>query len=415
MHLFTRSLSSFALSTFLASAAFALPGGGEACVAAAAAQNAPTTVAAPQTIELAICLDTSGSMNGLIDAARTKIWDIVSDLARATPQPKLRVALLTFGNDGHSPENGWTNVDIDFTDNLDLVSEKLFALTTNGGTELVGRVVDRATKALTWTAGEGSLKILVVAGNESADQDQEVRYYDASKRAIEKMIVVNSIYCGDPADQLAPAWQDVAKKADGHFAAIDQNNGTLVIATPFDDELARLSGEINTTYIAYGAAGEWSVANQARQDANALSSNTAAAAQRCMTKGGGLYNNRGWDLVDACKEPDFKLEDVKAEDLPENMRQMTIEARRTYVAERAKNREEMQKRITELGEQRMKFVAAETAKLAGGDKSAFDRAIRTAIRAQASARGFTFPADPVVEAAPAKQEEAAPAKSVSAG
>jgi hypothetical protein len=375
--------------------------GGEACMAAAAA----TPGEAPKTIELAICLDTSGSMNGLIDAARTKIWDIVSDLATATPQPQLRVALITYGNDGHTAENGWTNVDIDFTDNLDLLSSKLFALTTNGGTELVGRVIDRATKSLSWTAGDASLKILVVAGNESADQDVEVRYYDACKRAIEKTIVVNSIYCGAPADELALAWQDVAKKADGHFAAIDQNSGTVMVATPFDDELTRLSAALNTTYLPYGEQGEWNAANQTAQDANAARAAGAAAAQRCVAKGSALYSNRGWDLVDACRQPDFKLDAVKAEELPEVMRTMTPEQRAAYVAEKSAAREAIQKQVTELGEKRTRFVAEAIAAKAGKDASAFDRAIRDAIRAQASARGFAFRPDSVAGAT----EPAAPA------
>ncbi len=393
------------LASSLAPSAFARPDGAASAPPAAAS-------AAPRTIELAICLDTSGSMNGLIDAARTKIWDIVSDLATATPQPTLKVALLTYGNDGHAAENGWTSIDVDFTENLDVVSQKLFALTTNGGTELVGRVIDRATKGLAWTPGDASLKILIVAGNESADQDVEVRYYDASKRAIEKMIVVDSIYCGAPTDDLAPAWQDVAKKADGQFAAIDQDKGTLVIATPFDGDLARLSGELNTTYVPYGAAGEWNSANQTAQDLNAASSNAAAAAQRCVTKGGGLYRNREWDLVDACQNADFKLETVKEADLPEAMRTMTPEQRKAYVSEKSAARQSIQKQIAELGEKRSLFLADAIAKRDGKDATAFDRAIRNAIRAQATARGFAFRPDPVVEAAPTNS---APAKSAAAG
>ena len=405
-------LTTLGLTAFLASSAFALPGG-EACKEAQRAAEAAAS--APQTIELAICLDTSGSMNGLIDAARTKIWSIVSDLAQATPQPKLRVALLTFGNDRHLAENGWTNIDVDFTDTLDLVSDKLFALTTNGGTELVGRIVDRATTGLSWSPADASLKVLVVAGNESADQDQVVRYGDASKRAIEKMIVVNSIYCGNPADTLAPIWQDVAKRADGHFAAIDQDNGTLVIATPFDAELTRLSADLNTTYLPFGSGGQWNSANQMRQDANAAGANSAAAAERCVTKGGAMYSNSGWDLVDACKSPDFKLEDVKKEELPEGMRGMTIEACRQHIAEKAKAREEIQAKIKAIGERRSEFLAAETAKQEKDGARSFDRAMRDAIRAQASARGFRFPADPVAEAAPAAPAEPAPVKTSSAG
>lgn len=365
-----------------------------------------TSPATPQAIELAICLDTSGSMDGLIDAARARIWDIVSDLATATPQPKLRVALVTFGNDGHSSENGWTNIDIDFTDNLDVVSQRLFALTTNGGTELVGRVIDRATKGLAWSEGDASLRILVVAGNESADQDTEVKYGDAARRAIERMIVVNSIYCGAPTEPYAAAWQDVARKADGHFASIDQNNGTVVIATPFDEELARLSGTINETYIPYGEAGAWNALNQAAQDANAAGLNGAAAAQRCVTKGSGLYMNRGWDLVDACADPAFRLEEVKESDLPEAMRTMTPEARKAHVAERAAARKALQEEIRVIGERRAAFIAAEMAKGGRTDDAAFDRAIRNAIRAQATARGFTFRPDPVVEATPVQGETA---------
>jgi hypothetical protein len=374
---------------------------------AAASTPPPSTgPATPEFVELAICLDTSGSMDGLIDAARARIWDIVSDLATATPQPKLRVALVTFGNDGHRSENGWTNIDIDFTDNLDVVSERLFSLTTNGGTELVGRVIDRATKGLAWSEGDASLRILVVAGNESADQDAEVKYGDAARRAIERMIVVNSIYCGAPTEPYAAAWQDVARKADGHFASIDQNNGTVVIATPFDEELARLSGAINATYVPYGEAGAWNASNQAAQDANAAGMNGAAAAQRCVTKGSGLYMNRGWDLVDACADPAFRLEEVKESDLPEAMRAMSPEARRAHIAERAAARAALQEEIRVTGERRAAFIAAELAKSARTDEAAFDRAIRNAIRAQATARGFTFRPDPVVGVTPAEGEAA---------
>jgi hypothetical protein len=391
--------------------------GGEACMAAQVQNQGQTQVQTqvqtPPLIELAICLDTSGSMNGLIDAARTKIWDIVSDLAQATPQPKLRIALVTFGNDSHAAENGWTNIDTDFTDNLDLVSNKLFALTTNGGTELVGRVVDRATKGLAWT--EGSMRVLVVAGNESADQDREIPYGDASKRAIEKTIVVNSIYCGNPADELAAAWQDVARRADGHYAAIDQNNGTIMVESPYDQDLTRLSAELNTTYLPFGAAGEWNAANQQEQDSNASHAGGAGgAAQRCVTKGGGLYDNAQWDLVDACRNADFKLESVKEAELPEAMRTMTPEARRAHVQAMATRREAIQKEVAELGAKRARFVAEAIAARAGADKAAFDRALRDAIRAQASARGFRFPADPMAEA-PAGSPPATPTARPSAG
>ncbi|MFO0962563.1 MAG: vWA domain-containing protein [Phycisphaerales bacterium] len=397
------------LAATAATAAHARPAscGGEACQRAmdqeraaldalAAARAKAGTV---RTVEIAICLDTSGSMDGLIDAARARIWDIVNDLAKATPAPKLRVALLNYGNDGHNPEMGWTSIDTDFTEDLDMVSAKLFGLHTNGGTELVGRAIDRATRELKWTGDDTALKIMVIAGNESADQDRQVAYQEAAKRAIAAGILVNSVYCGAANDSLAPQWSEVARLADGRFACIDQSTGAVAIATPFDQELVALSASLNTTYLPFGAGGGAAWANQAAQDTNASGLNSAVAAQRCVTKGGNAYCNSGWDLVDASKDAAFKLEAVPADQLPEPMRAMTLEQRREHIAARAKEREEIRKRIAELDAQRGKFVAQETARR-GADAGSFDRAIRDAVRAQAVARGLAFPPDAVAAAAP---------------
>ena len=199
----------------------------------------------PKPVDLAICLDTSGSMNGLIDAARQNIWTIVNDLALAKPAPKLRIALLTFGNNGHKKEDGWVAVQTPLTEDLDLVSEKLFALTTNGGDEYVGRVLQASLDQLQWTPDQSALKLIVVAGNEGADQDKEVDFRAMCRRAIGDGILVNSIYCGSPADQLAPVWREVATLADGQFASIDHNKGTVVVKTPFDANLTQLSANLN--------------------------------------------------------------------------------------------------------------------------------------------------------------------------
>ncbi|MCA8979867.1 MAG: VWA domain-containing protein, partial [Planctomycetes bacterium] len=200
-----------------------------------------------RVIDLAICLDTSGSMDGLIDSAKQRLWSIVNDLALAEPAPELRVALLTYGNDGHDAENGWVRVDSELTGDLDLISQQLFALQTNGGTELVGRVLSVATGKLNWSQDPYALKLAVVAGNESADQDSVVSFRDACAAAIKNGIMVNSIYCGNPADAEAPLWKEVSMRADGHFATIDHQNGTLAIDTPFDEQLVALTGSVNPT------------------------------------------------------------------------------------------------------------------------------------------------------------------------
>ncbi|MEW6072027.1 MAG: vWA domain-containing protein [Planctomycetota bacterium] len=346
---------------------------------------------APPDIDLAICLDTSGSMDGLLESAKQRIWAIVNDLALARPLPHLRVALLTYGNDGHDPQRGWVVVDVPLTEDLDEISRQLFALTTNGGTELVGRVLKTATDQLAWSDSPAALKLIVVAGNETADQDQEVPYRAAASAAIARGVLVNAIYCGSPADELAPGWHEIARLADGQFATIDQAEGTVTIETPFDARLVELSAAVNRTYIPIGRAGGLGAANQVAQDRNASALNSEAAAARAIAKNGSLYFC-AWDLLDGLKSRQMRLEDVPERDLPMNMQVMRPGERAAYVRRMQDQRERIRRQIEELTVQRQGFLDAERSKLGPAEDRALDRALRRAIRAQAEARGFRFAA-----------------------
>lgn len=342
----------------------------------------------PKPIDLAICLDISGSMDGLINAARQNLWAVVNDLATLQPTPTLRVALVTFGCAAHEAEKGWVKVETDFTTDLDLVSQKLFALTTNGGEEYVARVLQAAASELQWSQRNDALKLLFVAGNESAAQDPALAFALACKNAIARGIVVNSIYCGNPADELAPAWREVAKLADGQFAAIEKD-AAVVIETPFDGKLAEISGLINSTYVPYGAQREVWTGNQQAQDGNAVNLNPAAAAQRCQTKASDLYICAQWDLVDATTDPKFKLEDVKKEDLAEALRTLSLADLRAHIEGQRQKRTELRATVAELGKQRDAFVIAEQVKRSTSGDKLFETAVLEAVRQQAAARGFT--------------------------
>jgi hypothetical protein len=340
-------------------------------------------------IDLAICLDTSGSMDGLIDSAKQTLWAIVNDLALVEPAPVLRVALLTFGNDKHSPENGWVQVDLPLTSDLDAISQKLFSLTTDGGTEFVGRVVDAATRDLDWSQDPNALKLLVVAGNESADQDTTIPFRTASKSAITAGIMVNSIYCGNPMDELAPAWREVSMLADGHFASIDKDNGMIVIDTPFDAELSALTASVNGTYIPWGEMGAEGCSNQWTQDANNGLLNNDAMAQRAQAKNSALYVC-SWDLVDATKNNEVKIEDVDRQYLAEELKEMTDEQLAAHVKAKSEERAKIQAKVAEVSNKRQVWLTAERAKLNVDDSNALDRVMRDAIRAQAATKGVKF-------------------------
>lgn len=354
----------------------------------------PSPVAEPvatRPVDLCICLDTSGSMDGLIDSARQKLWAIVNELALARPRADLRVALYQYGNDGLSPENGWVQQITPLTDNLDEVYEKLFALRTNGGREYVARVTRAAVRQLDWSEDGRALRIIVVAGNEAATQDPEIKLADACGEAAGAGIIVNTIFCGPEQEGRNTGWADAARWADGRFAAIDQQGGTVTIQTPYDDELARLGEQLNETYVHYGAGGRRGKARQEAQDANALSLGAPAAAQRAAAKASGLYHNAGWDLVDAVEDGDVDLAEVDKEDLPEEMQAMSADERKAFVTEQARKREAIRQRIRELNEKRDEHRRREMTRRGLAEKDAFDAALRQAIREQAARNGFVFP------------------------
>jgi hypothetical protein len=351
----------------------------------------PTQQAAgPKYIDMAICLDTSNSMDGLIESAKQKLWAIVNELATATPKPVLRVALYQYGNNGLHSETGWVQKVSDLTDDLDGIYGKLFALRTNGGDEYVARVTRAAIGDLDWRRDGRPLKIIVVAGNEPATQDPQYKLEDICRAAAEKGITINTIFCGNESEGATTGWADAARWTDGKYAAINADKGTVVINTPYDKKLAELSSELNKTYLAYGAAGKEAAANQTAQDKNAAVASAPAAAQRAVAKSSALYRNERWDLCDACQQKDFDLAKVPDADLPAEMRGMTLEQKKAYVAKQQQSRCDLQKQIGELNTKRDEAVKQELAKKGLNESTAFDAVLRGAVREQAEKNGFQF-------------------------
>jgi len=345
-----------------------------------------TAKAQPRTIDLAICLDTSNSMDGLIDAARRKIWTIVNDLALAKPTPHLRVAVLAYGNDNYDKGAGWVKVQATFTEDLDHVSKTLFGLTTRGGTEYVGRVLQSAL-TLPWQEDKGALKLIIVSGNESAAQDATVDYRHMCRAAIARGIMINPIYCMR-AENVADTWKEIARLSDGHYAAIDQNR-TVDVTSPFDAQLAALSTEVNKTYVAFGKKGQEGLAKQKAADVNARNLSAGSAADRAQSKAGALYRNR-WCLAESVKQGTIKIEDVKEEDLPKELRGKTLDEKRAYLEAKFKAREAIQGQIKELHAKRQLWIAAELKRQGADDDKSFDAAVRKALRVQAEAKGYEF-------------------------
>lgn len=374
----------------IGAAAAAAPAAGTAGKAGTA-EKASKEKPAPR-IQIAILLDTSNSMDGLIDQAKTRLWGVVNEFATAKRdgvRPILEVALYEYGNQGLDAAKGWIRPVSPLTDDLDRISEALFALRTNGGDEYCGQVIREAARDLKWSASKDDLRTIYIAGNEPFTQGP-VDYHDACKEAIAKGITVNTIHCGDEASGVSGGWRDGATLADGAFACIDQNRKIEVVAAPQDKEIAALNDALNRTYVPFGANGAAGAARQWEQDRNAAVNGAGVAGSRAAVKSSAQYRNDSWDLVDAAARGTVKVEEVKAEDLPAEMRAMTPEQRKSHVESKNAERQRIQDQVKKLASERDAFVAAETKKRGEAGGNVLDKAINDSLRKQAEAKSFKF-------------------------
>jgi hypothetical protein len=344
------------------------------------------------TVQIAILLDTSNSMDGLIGQAKTQLWNVVNEfvLARKNGRaPSIQVALFEYGKQSLPSNEGFVRLILPLTDDLDRVSEELFALKTNGGDEYCGWVIRDAVNRLEWSRSGDVYKAIFIAGNEPFTQGP-IDFHAQCRAAIERGVVVNTIFCGSNAEGSQTGWKDGAILADGRFMSIDQNQKVVEIPAPQDTEIARLGVDLNKTYVPFGKMGQEGLARQSAQDANAGSVSAAVLANRSVSKSNAFYCNDAWDLVDAIKNGKCKLEDVKDEDLPAELRKLDKAGRKNKVDEATRQRNEIQAKILKLNTERDKYLAVERKKRAGAKEDSLDQAIVKAIRDQARRHNFKF-------------------------
>lgn len=340
-------------------------------------------------VQLAILLDTSGSMEGLIEQAKTQLWKIVNELARASKRGEsinLEVALFEYGKDSIPQDEGYLRMILPFSTDLDKISDELFKLRTNGGDEYCGEVIRSAVKNLNWSKDDENLKIIFIAGNEPFTQG-EFHYKTSCYKAESKGIIVNTIFCGNYQEGISTKWKDGADLTKGRYMNIDHNQQIVHIAAPQDRLLIELGIKLNTTYIGYGARGKAKKEMQEKQDANAMSLDEAVMVERSIAKSSKQYRNSSWDLVDATIEGEVDIENLPKDQLPEEMKKMTVDERKKYVDEKVKERETIQKEISELNEARRVYVADKQEEM--GDNT-LDAVMLQAIREQAEAKNFKF-------------------------
>lgn len=367
----------------------------ESCAQSTDNQNTTTVVnqekSKKKTIKIALLLDTSNSMDGLIEQAKSQLWTIVNELAKATcdgSKPDIKIALYEYGNSGLNPEMGYIRQVTELTADLDKLSQDLFSLKTNGGDEFCGHVIHTATNQLQWNIDGNDLQAVFIAGNEPFNQGT-INYSNACVAAKNKKIIVNTIFCGNFNEGISSGWKNGADLTGGAYMSIEQNTKTVFIETPYDDKISALNDSLNDTYIGFGNKGKEKKMLQSQQDKNAESYSKANKVNRAVTKSSYLYKNESWDLVDAQSAGNVKVEEIKEEELPQEMQKMDTKERKQYIDIKSQKREKINKQIAELNQLRNQYIAKQS-QAANTPNATLDNAMIEAVRKQAIAQNFVF-------------------------
>ena len=342
------------------------------------------------TVKIALLLDTSNSMDGLINQAKSQLWDIVNKFTHAKcgndSRPNLQIALYQYGNDDLSSREGYIQQVLDFSNDLDEISEKLFSLTTNGGEEYCGQVIHTSLKQLNWGKNPDNLKMIFIAGNEPFTQGK-LNYRDAVTNAKEKDVIVNTIFCGDYQQGINTDWKRGALMTGGEYMAIDHNRHIVHINTPYDEVIIKLNSKLNSTYIGYGARGASKMELQSVQDENAMEMEEAVAVKRAVSKSSRLYQNSSWDLVDASDDKDFDVAKIKKDQLPEELKHKSTAQIEKFIETKKVERNQIQREIQDLNKKREAFITNNQKENASGE---LENAMLKAIKKQAEKKNYKW-------------------------
>jgi Mg-chelatase subunit ChlD len=347
-------------------------------------------------IDVVFVLDTTGSMSGLIDAAKEKIWSIASSMVSAQPTPIIRMGLVAYRDRG---DEYVTRV-VDLSSDIDTMYANLMQFTANGGgdgPESVNQALHDAVTSLSWSRAGNAYKVIFLVGDAPPHMDypDDVKYPRTLALAADAGIVVNTIQCGNAADAKQP-WQQIASIGHGRYFSVDQAGSAVAIATPFDADLARLSAALDETRLYYGTK-EQRARTRAKVEAtdtlHALASPASQARRAAFNvSAAGEFNAIGEsELVSDVASGRVDIAKIETDKLPEPLQSLSADERKKLVDEGAAKRSELQRQIKALADQRDHYAAAQVA-AAGGATDSLDDKIYGAVREQAGKKGLAYPA-----------------------
>lgn len=355
---------------------------------------APEPAETPR-IEVVFVLDTTGSMSSLIQAAKEKTWSIASTLATTEPTPEIRLGLVGYRDRGDQ----YITQRTDLSDDLDAIYSKLMDFEANGGgdsPESVNQALHEAITQLDWSTDDTTYRVIYLVGDcpPHMDYEDDIKYPQSCELAVRKDIIINTIQCGNHAETM-PIWKEIAQLSEGEYFQVEQSGGAIVARTPFDDQLAELSRELDATRVYYGSA-DIQAEQKEKLDREAEiydSTPSSSVAKRAVfnAKAAGMVNFLGrQELVHDVTSGEVKLADIEDEELPESFRDLSPEERAAKVAELSTQRDRLRQAIQELSEKRKQYIREQVEKAPAAAANSLDAALFNSIRRQAADKDIHY-------------------------
>ena len=356
--------------------------------------TAQTTTSQHPQIEVVFVLDTTGSMGGLIAAAKEKIWSIASSMASAQNAPEIKIGLVAYRDRG----DDYVTQTIDLSSDLDSMYAKLMDFQAAGGgdgPESVNQALDDAVNKLSWSQNPNTYKVIFLVGDAPPHMDyqDDVKYPLTLALAKQKGIIVNAIQCGQDGSTTAN-WQQVASLGQGNFFQVEQSGNAVAIASPYDKKLAELSSKLDQTRLFYGNAAEKAkqadkIAATEKLHKQASSESQARRATFNATDSGKTNFLGENDLVDAVSSGRVKLSNLPKSALPETLQAMSPTAQEEFIGKTRMERSQLAAEIKQIAEQRNEYLR-EKVVAEGGKTDTLDAKLYGAIRSQAKDKGLIY-------------------------
>lgn len=350
-------------------------------------------------VEVMFVLDTTGSMGGLIAAAKEKIWSIANTLGSADPAPEIRMGLVGYRDRG----DAYVTTFASLSDDLDAVYTRLMKFQADGGgdtPESVNQALFEAVSKTDWSDNSDTYRVIFLVGDAPPQMNyrNDVKYAKSCRMAVQRDIIINTIQCGS-IPETAPIWREIAQMGHGAYFRVSQSGSAVLYKTPYDKKIGDLSRSLDGTRIYYGSPEALEKMKERKKTADEIYSVAApsAVAKRTIfnSKKAGAKNFLGsQELVHAVESGTVDLEKMDKDELPPELRKMNKAELERFIADQSKQRKALQGEIEKLAKKRQAYIEEKLKNERNRGADSLDAQIYKCIQTQAAQKDIGYTGGP---------------------